>query len=271
MIDARGAATAGMAAGHAPGVAGHAPGMAAGHAPGVEAGCAMTGRSAAACRGAMTAPPRIATMLCMVLLGRQGAGKGTQAARLVEAYGCVHVSTGEMLRSAVEARSELGVEAEALMLSGQLVGDEIIVGIVADRLRHEDVHTAGVLLDGFPRTIEQAEALKSILAGNGDDITVAINLDVSVDAAAARLFKRGRSDDTAESIVRRLAEYESQTLPLLDWFAARDLLVTVDGLGAVGKVFDRLVEAVDGAVEAIDKVEAADRAAAAHADRDHRS
>lgn len=199
--------------------------------------------------------PGIAAMLCMVLLGRQGAGKGTQAARLVEAYGCVHVSTGEMLRSAVEARSELGLAAEALMLSGQLVSDEIIVGVVADRLRHDDVHTAGVLLDGFPRTLEQAEALESILAGNGDGITVAINLDVPVEAAAARLFERGRSDDTAESIDRRLAEYESQTLPLLDWFAARGILVTVDGLGPIGEVFDRLVGAVDGAVEAIDMVE----------------
>lgn len=184
--------------------------------------------------------------LRMVILGRQGSGKGTQSARLVEAYGCVHVSTGDMLRAAVAEGTELGRAAEAVMAAGGLVGDEIMNGIVRQRLGRADVTASGVLLDGYPRTADQADALESALAERGQRLAVAVNLDVPIDEVKARMMERARSDDTAEAISRRLALYEEQTAPLLEWFRRRGLLATVDGLGAPDEVFDRLAAVVDG-------------------------
>ena len=186
------------------------------------------------------------TPLRMVILGRQGSGKGTQSARLVEAYGCVHVSTGDMLRAAVAEGTELGRAAEAVMAAGGLVGDEIMNGIVRQRLGRADVTASGVLLDGYPRTADQADALESALADLGQRLAVAVNLDVPIDEVKARMMERARSDDTAEAISRRLALYEEQTAPLLEWFRRRGLLATVDGLGAPDEVFDRLAAVVDG-------------------------
>lgn len=184
--------------------------------------------------------------LRMVILGRQGSGKGTQSARLVEAYGCVHVSTGDMLRAAVAEGTELGRAAEAVMAAGGLVGDEIMNGIVRQRLGRADVTASGVLLDGYPRTADQADALESALAERGQRLAVAVNLDVPIDEVKARMMERARSDDTSEAISRRLALYEEQTAPLLEWFRRRGLLATVDGLGAPDEVFDRLAAVVDG-------------------------
>lgn len=184
--------------------------------------------------------------LRMVILGRQGSGKGTQSARLVEAYGCVHVSTGDMLRAAVAEGTELGRAAEAVMAAGGLVGDEIMNGIVRQRLGRADVTASGVLLDGYPRTADQADALESALADLGQRLAVAVNLDVPIDEVKARMMERARSDDTSEAISRRLALYEEQTAPLLDWFRRRGLLATVDGLGTPDEVFDRLAAVVDG-------------------------
>lgn len=184
--------------------------------------------------------------LRMVILGRQGSGKGTQSARLVEAYGCVHVSTGDMLRAAVAEGTELGRAAEAVMAAGGLVGDEIMNGIVRQRLGRADVTASGVLLDGYPRTADQADALESALAALGQRLAVAVNLDVPIDEVKARMMERARSDDTSEAISRRLALYEEQTAPLLEWFRRRGLLATVDGLGAPDEVFDRLAAVVDG-------------------------
>lgn len=186
------------------------------------------------------------TPLRMVILGRQGSGKGTQSARLVEAYGCVHVSTGDMLRAAVAEGTELGRAAEAVMAAGGLVGDEIMNGIVRQRLGRADVTASGVLLDGYPRTADQADALESALAERGQRLAVAVNLDVPIDEVKARMMERARSDDTSEAISRRLALYEEQTAPLLEWFRRRGLLATVDGLGAPDEVFDRLAAVVDG-------------------------
>ena len=167
----------------------------------------------------------------LVILGRQGSGKGTQAARLVEAYSPVHVSTGDMLRAAVAAGTELGRRAGALMDAGDLVGDDLINGIVAERLAQPDVAEHGFLLDGYPRTPDQAAAMEGFLAEAGTTLDVAVNLDVPVDEVTARMLARGRADDTEEAIRRRLDLYEAETAPLLAWFADRGLLEVVDGMG----------------------------------------
>ncbi len=181
----------------------------------------------------------------MAILGRQGSGKGTQSLRIAESYGCVHVSTGDMLRAAVAAGTDLGRQASEVMEAGGLVGDDIMNGIVAERLAEPDIEAAGVLLDGFPRTSDQADALQQILADLGHRLTIAINIDVPVQEVTQRMMARGRSDDTEEAISRRLALYEEQTAPLRDWFSERGLLVTVDGLGAESQVFDRVSAAID--------------------------
>ena len=185
----------------------------------------------------MTHPLRI------VLLGRQGSGKGTQAARLVEHYGTTHVSTGDMLRAAVAEGTELGLKAKAVMDAGDLVSDDIMNGIVAERLAKPDIEKGGVILDGFPRTPAQADALAAILGDGGLD--AAVNLDVPVEVVKERMLARGRTDDTPDAIDRRLALYERETSPLFEWFAQRGQLVVVDGLGAEDEVFDRLVAAIE--------------------------
>lgn len=182
--------------------------------------------------------------LRMVILGRQGSGKGTQSTRIAEAFGCIHVSTGDVLRAAVAEGTELGKVAAEIMESGGLVGDDIMNGIVADRLAKDDIVEHGILLDGYPRTADQADALERILAELGQSLTLAVNLDVAVAEVRARMLSRGREDDTPDAIDRRLALYEEQTAPLLDWFAQHGLLETVEGLGTETEVFDRLHETI---------------------------
>ncbi len=182
----------------------------------------------------------------LVILGRQGSGKGTQCVRLVEAYGMVHVSTGDMLRSAVASGTELGREAQAVMDAGNLVPDEVVNGIVAERLAMPDVVEHGVILDGFPRTPVQAQALEGILGSVGTPLAGALNLDVPVDVVIGRMLERGRVDDTEEAIRLRLDLYESETAPLLSWFEDRGMLRVVDGLGSEDEVFGRLCTIVDG-------------------------
>lgn len=181
--------------------------------------------------------------LVLVVLGRQGSGKGTQSALLVDKYGCVHVSTGDMLRAAVEAGSELGRQAEAIMAAGDLVPDGVMCGIVEQRLAEADIRENGVLLDGFPRTPTQADALLEMLGAEGVDL--AVNIDVPVAEVTQRMVDRGREDDTLDAISRRLELYEAQTAPLLAWFEDHGLLHTVDGMGTREDVFERVVTVID--------------------------
>jgi len=174
----------------------------------------------------------------IVILGRQGSGKGTQSTRLVDHYGVVHISTGDMLRAAVAEGTELGREAKLIMDLGELVPDDVMNGIVAERLAKPDVVEHGFLLDGFPRTPSQADALQDILGDDGLD--AAINLDVAVDEVTSRMVARGRADDTLEAISRRLQLYERETEPLLEWFERHGVLHTVDGVGDEDVVFGRL-------------------------------
>lgn len=183
----------------------------------------------------------------LVIFGRQGAGKGTQCQRLVERYGVVHISTGDMLRAERAADSELGRKAGEIMDAGGLVGDDIMIPIARNRISEPDVVASGFVLDGFPRTVDQAQGLFDAL---GDDrLHAVIDLDVPLDEVTSRMKARGRTDDTDEAIAHRLALYEQETRPVLDWFAARGLLLTIDGLGTEAEVTERLVAAVDSILE----------------------
>ncbi len=180
----------------------------------------------------------------LIIVGRQGSGKGTQCQRLVDGFGLVHVSTGDMLRAAVEEGSEFGRRAKEVMDAGHLVSDEIINGIVAERLAKSDVQTSGVLLDGVPRTLAQAEAIDEILADLDAAVDGVINLEVPIEEVTARMLARGREDDTDEAIAQRLALYEEQTEPLLEFYDARDLVHVIDGLGSEDEVFERISQVV---------------------------
>jgi|TARA_B100001540_G_scaffold101001_1_gene90897 adenylate kinase len=186
--------------------------------------------------------------LRLVILGRQGSGKGTQCLRLSELYRTIHISTGDMLRAAVETQTELGKKAKIIMDAGDLVPDEIINGIVAERIEMNDVLESGFILDGYPRTSAQAEALEGELLSSGLSLDLAINLEVPVDEVTQRMLDRSRADDTEEAIQRRLEIYENETAPLLEWFEERNNLIVVDGLGTEDVVFSRLQNVIDGVI-----------------------
>lgn len=181
--------------------------------------------------------------LRLVIFGRQGAGKGTQCAKLIERYGAVHVSTGDILRAAVAEGTEFGRKADEFMSAGNLVPDDVMIGIVRERLARDDVVDRGFLLDGFPRTEAQAEALASVLGPNGIDLVV--DLDVPLDVVRRRIAARNRSDDSPEALERRLRDYEDKTLRAVEWFASTGKLVRIDGVGSEEEVFGRLADAID--------------------------
>ena len=206
----------------------------------------------------------------LVLFGRQGAGKGTQSARLSAHYGAPHISTGDMLRAAVANATPIGLEAKSYMDSGRLVPDEVMLGVVDERFAEPDVVDHGFLLDGFPRTVVQAEAL-----GRFATIDVAVDLQVPEEVVLERISSRRvcsncgriysteappssnwtcdtcggevvqRADDTPEAVAKRLAAYADETQPTIDWYAGTGVLVAVDGLGTLEEVTARLIAAID--------------------------
>ena len=183
----------------------------------------------------------------IVVLGRQGSGKGTQCDLLQQRFdGVVHVSTGDMLRDAAASGTPLGRRAEAIMAAGELVPDDVMCDVVAERLAPLLQPGTTVLLDGFPRTPAQADALAGMTAPDG--LVGAVLLEVGVEEVSERMLARGRGDDTVAGIARRLELYEAQTAPLVDWFAGRELLVRIEGTGAPEEVFARLAAAVGGLV-----------------------
>jgi adenylate kinase len=184
--------------------------------------------------------------LRLILFGRQGAGKGTQCELLVERFGTIQISTGDMLRDAAAEGTPLGLEAKRYMDAGNLVPDDLILKIVEDGIAKPEVAEHGFVLDGFPRTIAQAETLWSDLGREGLDL--AIDLDVPLDVVRLRMLGRGREDDTEEAIARRLELYEKETVPAIRFFAEQGLLVTVDGVGTPEEVSQRLVKAIEAAV-----------------------
>ncbi|WP_442236647.1 adenylate kinase [Rhodopseudomonas pseudopalustris] len=192
----------------------------------------------------------------LILLGPPGAGKGTQAQRLVERYSIVQLSTGDMLRAAVAAETPIGLKAKDIMASGGLVPDEVVVGIISDRLEHEDAEN-GFILDGFPRTVPQAEALDELLSSKGIELDAVVELKVNEGALLARVENRvaemrargeePRADDNAEALAKRLASYRAQTEPLVQYYSERRKLLTVDGMMTIEEVtkeIERLLTAV---------------------------
>jgi adenylate kinase len=197
----------------------------------------------------------------LILLGPPGSGKGTQAQRLVQRYGIVQLSTGEMLRAAVAAQTPVGIKAQHIMASGGLVPDEIVVGIISDRLDQPDA-AKGFILDGFPRTVPQAEALDQLLKKKHMKLDAVIELRVNesallqrVETRVAEMRQRGeevRVDDTPEVLTRRLASYRSQTEPLIHYYSERRKLLTVDGMMTIEHVTQEIgrILAAIGAVDA---------------------
>jgi len=180
----------------------------------------------------------------IVFIGPPGAGKGTQAERIVQTYHLAHLSTGDMLRAARDARTEVGLAAEQYMSSGQLVPDDVIVAIIAARLLEPDCQP-GYLLDGFPRTIAQAEALDQMLKRQGTPLSTVLELAVPEEELFKRLAGRGRADDQPEVIRQRLVAYRNQTAPLLDYYRKAGLLLSIDGLGTVEEIFQRIRTVLD--------------------------
>ena len=209
----------------------------------------------------------------LVILGRQGAGKGTQCTRLARHYVVPHVSTGDMLRAAVREGTDFGLKAKSYMDRGELLPDDVIIGIVGERLDKDDTHARGYILDGFPRTVPQAEALAELTVDA--PLHVALDLEVPEEVVLARISNRRvctdcatnysvqnkprydwtcdncggevvqRDDDTPDAVRKRLDLYAKETEPLVAWYLSKDLLMTVDGLGTADEVSERLVRAID--------------------------
>jgi len=205
----------------------------------------------------------------MILVGPPGAGKGTQAARLLERYGIPHISTGDMLRAAVKEGTELGKQADACMKRGDLVPDEVVIGLVQERIAKPDAQK-GFMLDGFPRTLPQAQALQTALDESGVDLDAVVLIEVPDQLIVDRITGRRsdpetgaiyhlkfnpppadvadrlvqRKDDTEEACVARLEKYHSQTAPIVPFYEKRGVLTRVDGVGTPDEVTARLVDAI---------------------------
>jgi len=191
--------------------------------------------------------------LNILLLGPQGAGKGTQAKLIAAAYGIPQVATGDMLRSAMTAGTELGRRVEPLVNAGELVPDDLMVALIRERLDQTDTEE-GFILDGFPRTAAQAEALDAMFVTTASSFTVIFALQVPDEVAIERLTRRseseGRADDTPDAIVRRLANYHRETEPLVEYYRARGRLVPIRGERPEPEVFGEIQEALEQATVA---------------------
>ena len=183
----------------------------------------------------------------LVLLGAPGSGKGTQAAKLKDYLGVPHISTGDLLRAEVAAGTPLGLQAKEVMARGDLVSDEILLGMLRDRFSRDDTK-AGFILDGYPRNLAQAAALDELLASLGQKFDAAVQLTVDnekiVERLAGRAKAEGRADDNPESVRKRLQVYDQQTAPVIEFYRQHGQLTVVDGVGALDEVFTRIVEAI---------------------------
>lgn len=188
-------------------------------------------------------------MLNIVIFGAPGSGKGTQSEFIVEKYGINHVSTGDVLRGELRNGTELGKIAKGYMDEGKLLPDDLIVNMLASKLDSFE-GSKGVIFDGFPRTIAQAEALKKMLADRGQEVSVMLDLEVPEEELMVRLIKRGqqtgRADDNEETIKNRLVVYHSQTAPVIDWYKNDGKYQHIDGVGSMERIFADICAVIDG-------------------------
>ena len=188
-------------------------------------------------------------MFNLILFGPPGSGKGTQSEKLIAKYGLKHLSTGDLLRSEITQQTSLGKEAKKIMDKGQLVPDEVVIGMISSAL-DANPDAKGFLFDGFPRTAAQAEALDKLLELKNTSIAVMLALDVTEEELVKRLLKRGetsgRSDDTNENVIRaRIAEYHSKTAVVADYYKDFDKVVILKGEGTVEEIFERMSKEID--------------------------
>lgn len=186
-------------------------------------------------------------MLNVVIFGPPGSGKGTQSEQIIDYFGLGHISTGDILRAEIKEGTELGEIAASFIDRGELVPDSTIIGMLENKLNTLK-SSKGVIFDGFPRTVAQAQALKEMLAKRGESIDVMLNLEVERQELIARLLKRGetsgRSDDNLETIEKRIAVYEAQTAPVMDFYKAEGSYHGIQGVGSVAEIFERIKEAI---------------------------
>ncbi|RYD79369.1 MAG: adenylate kinase [Sphingobacteriales bacterium] len=186
-------------------------------------------------------------MLNIVLFGPPGAGKGTQSEKLINKYGLTHISTGDLLRNEICQNTPLGLEAKKYMDEGQLVPDEVVIGMIENKLK--DNKTNGIIFDGFPRTVAQAKALDALFESEDSGIAGMIALDVDKDELINRIKKRGetsgRSDDNEEKAIKRIEVYEKETRPVAEYYASQNKLVKVHGIGEIEEIFNQICQTVD--------------------------
>lgn len=187
-------------------------------------------------------------MFNLILFGPPGSGKGTQSEKLIDKYGLIHLSTGNLLREEIANQSELGLAAKSFMDKGQLVPDEVVLGMIACALDN-NVHANGFLFDGFPRTVAQARGLDNMLNERGSEISLVLALEVTEQELVQRLVNRGktsgRSDDNEEVIRARIQEYENKTAPVAGHYATMDKVINVKGEGSVDEIFSALSSHID--------------------------
>ncbi len=188
-------------------------------------------------------------MLNLVLFGAPGSGKGTQSAKLIDEYGLYHISTGELLRDHIARGTELGKTADKYISEGQLIPDELMISILDDVLEKDAKDKPGVVFDGFPRTIPQAEALNSLLEKRGTQLHAVIGLEVPEDELVERMLKRGkdtgRADDTLETIKKRLDVYHRQTQPLAEYYNHKGNYLPINGSGVVDEIFAEIARGIE--------------------------
>ena len=187
-------------------------------------------------------------MFNLILFGPPGSGKGTQSEKLIEKYGLIHLSTGNLLRAEIDNKTDLGLAAKSYMDKGQLVPDEVVLGMIACALDN-NVHANGFLFDGFPRTVAQAKGLDAMLTERGDEISLVLSLIVSPEELTSRLVNRGktsgRSDDNEDVIRARILEYESKTAPVAGHYEMLGKVVHVKGEGSVDDIFQTLCKEIE--------------------------
>ncbi len=183
-------------------------------------------------------------MLNLILFGPPGSGKGTQSSYLIEQYGLKHVSTGDLLREEIAKESKLGLEAKKLMEKGILVPDEVVIGMISDKLDEYAGKVNGFIFDGFPRTVAQAQALDQLLAGKNSEISKVLSLQVSETELTRRILERGktsgRTDDSEETVSKRIHEYQTKTAPVAGYYEQLGKLAMIDGEGSIDEITDLL-------------------------------